>query len=266
MAGIRPPAVAGMFYPDDPKTLEAYVRGVLAAAAREVPDLGEVKAVVAPHAGYVYSGEVAAHAFAALAQAARGRDIHRIVLMGPAHTVPLIGIAAPAWDGFATPLGVVPVDVEAREAIARLPYVRIDNAPHAREHALEVELPFLQVLFPDVPVLPLVVGETAPEEVAALMEMLDDGHTLFVISSDLSHYEPYDSARRHDAETARRIAALDYAHLDPHDACGVRPLSGLLFEARRRGWQPHLLDLRNSGDTAGDRARVVGYGAWAFAA
>ena len=266
MPGIRPPAVAGMFYPADPKELEAYVRATLAEAARDVPPLENVKAVVAPHAGYVYSGPIAAHAFAALAQAARERDIRRIVLMGPAHTVPLIGVAAPEWDGFATPLGVVPVDVEAREAVARLPFVRIDNLPHAREHALEVELPFLQVLFPDVPVLPLVVGETTPEEVAALMELLDDGHTLFVISSDLSHYEPYDVARRHDAETARHIEALDYAHLGPRDACGVRPLSGLLYEARRRGWQPHLLDLRNSGDTAGDPSRVVGYGAWAFAA
>jgi hypothetical protein len=255
-----------MFYPADPGELEAYVRDVLAAAARDVPPLGEVKAIVAPHAGYIYSGPVAAHAFAALAAAARGRDIRRIVLMGPAHTVPLIGVAAPAWDGFATPLGVVPVDVAAREEVARLPFVRIDNAPHAREHALEVELPFLQVLFPGVPVLPLVVGETDPEEVAALMELLDDGHTLFVISSDLSHYEPYEAARRHDALTARHIAALDHVHLGPQDACGVRPLSGLLLEARRKGWKPHLLDLRNSGDTAGDPSRVVGYGAWAFAA
>ncbi len=266
MPGIRPPAVAGLFYPADPEELESYVRASLADAAQDVPSLANVKAVVAPHAGYVYSGPVAARAFAALAQAARDRDIHRIVLMGPAHTVPLIGIAAPGWEGFATPLGVVPVDVQAREAVTRLPFVRIDNVPHAREHALEVELPFLQVLFPEVPVLPLVVGETAPEEVAALMDMLDDGHTLFVISSDLSHYEPYDAARRHDAATAQRIAALDHVHLGPEDACGVRPLSGLLHEARRRGWRPHLLDLRNSGDTAGDPSRVVGYGAWAFAA
>ncbi|HHN72819.1 MAG TPA: AmmeMemoRadiSam system protein B [Thermopetrobacter sp.] len=265
MPGIRPPAVAGMFYPADPRELEAYVRGILADAVREVPELGDVRAVVAPHAGYVYSAPVAAHAYAALARAAGG-EVRRIVLMGPAHTVPLRGIAAPAWDGFATPLGVVPVDVAARQAIAVLPQVTVDDLPHAREHSLEVQLPFLQVLFPDVPVLPLVVGEATPEEVAEVMEALDDGHTLFVISSDLSHYEPYDSARAHDAHTARLVEALDHAHLSPTDACGARPLAGLLLEARRHGWRPHLLDLRNSGDTAGDPSRVVGYGAWAFAA
>ena len=261
MNGIRPPAVAGMFYPADPAQLEQYVRAVLAQAAREVPQLPEVEAVVAPHAGYRYSGPIAAHAFAALAE--RG-PVRRILLLGPAHTVPLRGIAAPAWDGFATPLGVVPVDTAAREAIAALPQVVVDNVPHAKEHSLEVELPFIQVLYPDVPVLPLVVGEATPDEVAEVIEMAADEDTAIVISSDLSHYEPYDQAKMHDAITAKRIEALDYAHIGPHDACGVRPLSGLLYEARKKHWQPVLLDLRNSGDTAGDKSRVVGYGAWAF--
>ena len=261
MSGIRPPAVAGMFYPADAAELERYVRAVLAQAARDVPELPEVEAVVAPHAGYVYSGPIAAHAFAALAE--RG-PVRRILLLGPAHTVPFRGIAAPAWDGFATPLGVVPVDVEARAAIAHLPQVIVDNVPHAREHALEVELPFIQVLYPGVPVLPLVVGEATPEEVAEVIDLLEDEGTAIVISSDLSHYEPYEQARMHDAMTARRIEALDYVHLTPQDACGARPLAGLLYEARERHWQPVLLDLRNSGDTAGDRSRVVGYGAWAF--
>ena len=263
MSAIRPPAVAGMFYPADPARLEEYVRAALSAAAREVPRLPEVEAVVAPHAGYRYSGPIAAHSFAALA--GRG-PVRRILLMGPAHTVPLRGIAAPAWDGFATPLGVVPVDSEARAAVAALPQVVIDDLPHAREHALEVELPFIQVLYPDVPVLPLVVGETTPEEVAEVIETVTgpDEDTAIVISSDLSHYEPYDQARMHDSITARRIETLDYAHIGPHDACGARPLSGLLYEARRRHWRPVRLDLRNSGDTAGDRSRVVGYGSWAF--
>jgi len=127
-----------------------------------------------------------------------------------------------------------------------------------------VELPFIQVLYPDVPVLPLVVGEATPDEVAEVIETAADENTAIVISSDLSHYEPYDQAKMHDAITAKRIEALDYAHIGPHDACGVRPLSGLLYEARKRHWQPVLLDLRNSGDTAGDKSRVVGYGAWAF--
>lgn len=266
MPGIRPPAVAGMFYPADADELSRWVRTMLVEAERDVPPMQNVKAIIAPHAGYIYSGPIAAHAFAALKEAAKRGDVHRIILMGPAHTMPVIGIAAPAWDGFATPLGVVPVDTEARARIAALPQVHVDNAPHAREHALEVELPFIQTLFPDVPVLPLVVGETTPEEVAEVMEALDDGHTLFIISSDLSHYEPYEQARMHDSITAKRIEALDYAHIGPHDACGVRPLSGLLYEARKRGWRPVLLDFRNSGDTAGDKSRVVGYGAWAFAA
>ncbi len=263
MPAIRPPAVAGMFYPADPQQLAQYVRAALARAARDVPQLPEVEAVVAPHAGYRYSGEIAAHAFAALAE--RG-DVKRILLLGPAHTVPLRGIAAPAWDGFATPLGIVPVDARAREAIAHLPQVVIDNVPHAREHALEVQLPFIQVLFPDAEVLPLVVGQATPAEVAEVIETvrrLEPGVGV-VISSDLSHYEPYDVARQHDAHTAEKIALLDEAHIGPHDACGAYPLSGLLHEARQHHWKPVLLDLRNSGDTAGDKSRVVGYGAWAF--
>ena len=262
MSGIRPPAVAGMFYPADARQLAQYVQAVLAQAKSDVPALPGVEAVVAPHAGYRFSGPIAAHAFAALA----GRPVSRILLLGPAHTVPLRGIAAPAWDGFATPLGVVTVDTQARAAISRLPQVIIDNIPHAREHSLEVELPFIQTMYPDVPVLPLVVGEATPQEVAEVIETVRalDPHTAVVISSDLSHYEPYDQARAHDAHTAEKIAALDYAHIGPHDACGARPLSGLLYEARRHHWKPVLLDLRNSGDTAGDKSRVVGYGAWAF--
>ncbi len=266
MPGIRPPAVAGMFYPADADELSRWVQALIKEAEHDVPALENVKAIVAPHAGYVYSGPVAAHAFAALLDMARKGNVRRIVLMGPAHTMPVVGIAAPSWDGFATPLGIVPVDKEARARIAALPHVHVDNAPHAREHALEVELPFIQTLFPDVPVLPLVVGESSPEQVAEVMETLDDGQTLFIVSSDLSHYEPYEQARMHDSLTAKRIETLDYTHIGPHDACGVRPLSGLLYEARKRGWHPVLLDFRNSGDTAGDKSRVVGYGAWAFAA
>ncbi len=263
MSTVRPPAVAGLFYPDDAQALRQYVHAVLARAAHEVPRLPKVEAVVAPHAGYRYSGEIAARAFAALAE--RG-DVRRILLLGPAHTVPLRGIAAPAWDGFATPLGTAPVDTEGRKAIAHLPQVVIDNVPHAREHALEVELPFIQVLFPQAQVLPLVVGQATPSEVAEVIEAVRalDPDTAIVISSDLSHYEPYEQARRHDAITAEKIARLDEAHIGPMDACGAYPLSGLLHEARLHRWRPMLLDLRNSGDTAGEKSRVVGYGAWAF--
>ncbi len=266
MGGIRPPAAAGMFYPADPQTLKRYLGAVLSEAARQGAPLeeggGKVRAIVAPHAGYVYSGMTAARAFAAAA----GRPVERIVLFGPAHTMAFRGIAAPQWRGFATPLGTVTVDASALAEISGLPQVVLSDAPHAREHSLEVELPFIQELFPGVPVLPLVVGEATPEEVAEVIERLDDGHTLFIVSSDLSHYEPYDSARAHDAMTARRVAALEEAAISPSDACGARPLSGLLLAARDKGWRPVLLDLRNSGDTAGDKSRVVGYGAWAFAA
>ena len=263
MPAIRPPAVAGAFYPDDPRVLRRYVINALSDAARDLPETGDVRAIVVPHAGYIYSGPLAARAFAALG---RNRNVRRIVLMGPAHTVPLHGIAAPAWDVFETPLGPVKVDKEARGKIAALPGVTVDNLPHAREHSLEVELPFIQTIFPGVPVLPLVVGAATPQDVARVMDALWDDGTVFVISSDLSHYEPYEAARRHDAATARAVEQLDYAHIGPHDACGAHPLSGLLLEARARGLKPLLLDLRNSGDTAGDRSRVVGYGAWAFAA
>ncbi len=262
MPNIRPPAVAGRFYPGDPARLRAYVEAALAEAARHEAPRERVKAIVAPHAGYVYSGMTAARAFAAAA----GLPVRRVVLFGPAHTMAFRGIAAPQWRGFATPLGTVPVDEAALAEISDLPQVVIGDAPHAREHSLEVELPFIQELFPGVPVLPLVVGEATPEEVAEVIERLDDGHTLFIVSSDLSHYEPYDSARAHDAMTARRVAALEESALTPRDACGARPLAGLLLAARDKGWRPVLLDLRNSGDTAGDKSRVVGYGAWAFTA
>ncbi len=260
---IRPPAVAGLFYPDDAARLARYVQSALGEGMRVVPELGKVEAVIAPHAGYRFSGPIAARAFAALRQHG---PVGRILLLGPAHTVPLRGIAAPSWDGFATPLGVVEVDAGLREALSTLPRVIVDDVPHAREHALEVELPFIQALYPGVPVLPLVVGEATPEEVARVIEVARgvDPDTAIVVSSDLSHYEPYAQARAHDAMTARRIAALDERHIGPHDACGARPLAGLLHEAKAHRWRPVLLDLRNSGDTAGDRERVVGYGAWAF--
>ncbi len=260
---IRPPAVAGQFYPDDAAQLARYVQAALGEGLRAVPELGKVEAVIAPHAGYRFSGSIAARAFTALRQHG---PVSRILLLGPAHTVPLRGIAAPAWNGFATPLGVVEVDADLREAVAGLPQVIVDDVPHAREHALEVELPFIQALYPGVPVLPLVVGETTPEEVAQVIEAARrlDPQTAIVVSSDLSHYEPYEQARAHDAATARKIAALDERHIGPRDACGARPLAGLLHEAKAHRWRPVLLDLRNSGDTAGDRERVVGYGAWAF--
>ncbi len=257
----RRPAVAGSFYPGDPAELARSVDACLAQArgdgAHPPP-----KALVAPHAGYAYSGPIAGSAFAA-ARALRGA-VRRVVLLGPAHFVPFAGIAACSAAAFHTPFGDVPVDRDAVETALRLPGVFLLDAAHAREHSLEVELPFLQRVLGAFALAPFAVGEASPDEVAALLEALWGGpETLVVISSDLSHYHDARTARRLDAETARAIEALDERALAPGSACGRAPLSGLLVAARRRGLRARRLDLRNSGDTAGGQDEVVGYGAWA---
>jgi AmmeMemoRadiSam system protein B len=257
----RPPAVAGLFYPGDPDRLQTQVRDLLADVA--VPVNIVPKALIAPHAGYVYSGRVAAAAFATLRT--RSQTFTRVVLVGPAHYVPVRGIAAPTADAFETPLGSVPVDVEALSEIADLDFVVQDHAPHAPEHALEVELPFLQTVLPSFQVVPLVVGEVTPEDVAYVLRALWGGpETLVVISSDLSHYHSYETAQRLDLATAAAIEHGDWTSLGPDHACGCLAVAGLLVEAGRRGLSAKRLSLCNSGDTAGARDRVVGYGAWAF--
>jgi hypothetical protein len=261
MGAIRAPAVAGTFYPAHPDRLRAAIDGYLAAG--DTHDEPAPKAVIAPHAGYVYSGPVAGHAFASLGREAS--RVRRVVVIGPAHFVPIRGLALPSADLFRTPLGDVPLDGEGIEAIRDLPQVRLADAPHRPEHALEVELPFLQTVLGEFGLVPLVVGDATPEEVAQVLDSLWDGpEMLLVISSDLSHYEPYEGARAHDVATAAAIERLDFARLGPRDACGWLPIAGLLIQARRRGMQAARLDLRNSGDTAGPKDQVVGYGAWAF--
>jgi MEMO1 family protein len=262
MSAVRPPAVAGSFYPADAGRLRAAVDGYLAAADGSHAGAAP-KALIAPHAGYFYSGPVAGHAFAALSE--RESSIRRAVVVGPAHFVPFRGIAAPGAGAFRTPLGEVPLDLAAIEALRDLPQVRLADVPHEPEHALEVELPFLQAVLGDFTLVPLLVGEATSDEVAEALDRLWGGpDTLVVISSDLSHYEPYARAREHDAATAAAIERLDAASLGPRDACGWLPVGGLLVAAGRRGMQVTRLDLRNSGDTAGPRDQVVGYGAWAF--
>lgn len=258
MPTVRRPAVAGMFYPGSPSELRSTVEELLREAPR---DRGPApKAVIAPHAGYVYSGPTAAFAFQALA----GLRLERVVVLGPAHRVPVRGLALPGADAFATPLGEVPVDTEGAGEVSGLPQVVTSPEAHAPEHSLEVELPFLQVLFPEVRVLPIVVGDADGQEVAEVLDRVWGGpETAVVISSDLSHYLPYDVARRVDRETADEILALE-GPLHSRQACGAYPINGLLVAGRRRGMAPRLLDLRNSGDAAGDRGRVVGYGAFAF--
>jgi AmmeMemoRadiSam system protein B len=230
-----------------------------AAAVAETP----LKALIAPHAGYVYSGPVAAAAFATLRNHAQA--IERVVVIGPAHYVPVRGIAVPAAAAFETPLGRVPVDQEAMTRLADLPFVIRSDKPHAPEHALEVELPFLQALLPSFILVPLVVGDATPQEVAeALRRLWDGSETLIVVSSDLSHYHDYDTARRLDGATAAAIERADWAAIGSAQACGFLAVAGLLMVTSTRGLKARRLALCNSGDTAGPRDQVVGYGAWAF--
>jgi MEMO1 family protein len=257
---VRPAAVAGMFYPESAVALAREVEQMLEDAPGKT--VQRPKAIIAPHAGYVYSGSVAASVYAPLGA---WRDtVKRIVLLGPTHRVAVKGLALPACAAFATPLGIVPVDQEAIAAIKDLPQVIVNEATHVQEHSLEVQLPFLQAVFADFSLLPLAVGQALPEQVAEVLERLWGGNeTLIVISSDLSHYLPYDVARRIDAQTARHIIDLDPT-IDHQQACGATAVNGLLLAARKHGLLAQLIDLRNSGDTAGDKSRVVGYGAFAF--
>ncbi len=257
----RPAAVAGTFYPASASELRRHVDELLADAAR-CERAPAPKALIAPHAGYVYSGPIAASAYAQISSQ-RSR-IRRVVLLGPAHRVPVRGLALPGVQRFTTPLGDVAVDADAVAALRDLPQLVESPLAHAAEHSLEVHLPFLQRLLGDFSLVPLLVGDATAEEVAAVLDAVWGGdETLVVVSSDLSHYLPYDSARRIDSDTVDRLLSLDVT-LDHERACGATPINGLLLAARRRGLRAELLDLRNSGDTAGDRRRVVGYAAVAL--
>jgi hypothetical protein len=252
-----------MFYPKAPPALAAEVRAHLAGAQTRLGPTGATpKALIVPHAGFVYSGPIAASAYARLAA---GRDtIRRVVLLGPTHRVPVRGLALPSARAFATPLGTVSVDREAAAAARMLRQVCESDAAHALEHSLEVQLPFLQAVLADFSIVPFAVGDATPGEVAEVIELLWGGaETLFVVSSDLSHYHRYAEAREIDRSTADAILALSET-LDHEQACGATPINGLLLAAHRHGLRPELLDLRNSGDTAGDRSRVVGYASFAF--
>lgn len=258
---VRPAAVAGAFYPRDAGALREQLAGFLAGAPP--PGARRPKALVVPHAGYVYSGPIAASAYAQLR--APGPVVERVVLLGPSHHVAVDGLALPEADRFATPLGEIPVDAEAARRALDLRQVVRSEAAHAREHSLEVQLPFLQELLGPFALVPFAIGLAAPEEVAEVLAAVwGGGETLVVISTDLSHYLPYHAGRTLDRHTAASILALDATGIDAGQACGRAGLAGLLFEARRRRLAPEELDLRSSGDTGGDRDAVVGYGAFAF--
>lgn len=259
-ATVRPPAVAGLFYPDDPGELSDTVEALLGVPH---PPPGRLpKALIAPHAGYAYSGPVAGGAYGWLRPHARA--LRRIVLLGPSHRVWFRGLAFPQAREFATPLGNVYVDGESLARLGYLPAVFFSDEPHALEHSLEVQLPFLQRVAPAAEIVPVVAGDASAAEVATLVDALWGGEdTLIVASSDLSHYHPYPLAQTLDAATAKAILE-GREDLSGEQACGCVVLNGLAQAVRGRGLHAELLDLRNSGDTAGERARVVGYGAFGF--
>jgi AmmeMemoRadiSam system protein B len=258
----RPPAAAGTFYPADAGTLAGTVDRLLAEASprRDLPD---PVGLVVPHAGYTYSGPVAASAYTLLARSAAVPA--RVAVLGPAHFVPLDGAAVPAAGAWETPLGAVAVDPDLRNAAASRG-AAVDDLPHQLEHAVEVQLPFLQrVAGPALAVLPVAVGAAHPDDVATLIgALLSVPGTLLVVSTDLSHYHDHGTARALDARTAEAVVAGDPAAIGSEAACGVHALRGAVAYARRRGHRFEVLDLRTSADTAGDPSRVVGYGAFAL--
>lgn len=268
MTKVRPPAVAGSFYPADPVELAALVRRQLDEARATVEQADGTgadrppAAVIAPHAGYVYSGSTAALAYALIGRHAD--RYRRVVLLGPTHRVAVRGLATSGATAFATPLGEVPVEDLAGQDVLRLRQVIQSPDAHAYEHSLEVHLPFLQTVLGQFTLVPLAVGLTAPEEVSAVIdELCTDPSTLLVVSSDLSHYLPQEQARAVDEATVGQILALD-GPLSHGQACGASPVNGLLLNARRHGYAARLLGMCNSGDTAGDKHRVVGYVSVAF--
>jgi AmmeMemoRadiSam system protein B/AmmeMemoRadiSam system protein A len=262
MAKIRSPAVAGMFYPGEQSVLAQDVEAMLDEANERPLGPGFPKALIVPHAGYIYSGPIAANAYALL-KSARG-IVRRVVLLGPCHRVAVRGLALPGADAFDTPLGRVPIDADAASLARSLPQVSDFPPTHAQEHSLEVQLPFLQSVLGEFGLVPFVVGDASAQEVAEVIDLLWGGpETLIVISSDLSHYHPYDEARKMDRSTVDAILAMR-TDIDHEHACGATPVTGFLAAARRRGLQPELLDVRNSGDTAGGAGRVVGYASVAF--
>lgn len=263
---VRPMAVAGFFYPDRDLALHQMVSGFLASAQSVVPANKHTtppKAIIVPHAGYIYSGQAAAEAFHAIQPWASRYS--RVVLLGPSHRVAFNGVAVPSCDAFETPLGNVPLDTQAIAALAKMPGVISSDRAHAQEHSLEVQLPFLQKTLNAFQLLPIVVGNASPETVRQLLQTVWGGdETLIVISSDLSHYHDYATARQLDGHTCQAIERLDEGAIGHDDACGCIGVRALLLMAKTLGLRARTVSLCNSGDTAGDRARVVGYGSWIF--
>ena len=270
---IRPPAVASMFYPGGTAELRNVVHKYLSNAGIEEDysqlkkeEIAELRTLIVPHAGYIYSGKIAASAYRLLKQ--NQNQFKRVLLLGPAHRVWLQGAAFPETDAFETPLGEITLDKELKEKIlAEFSWISVSDKAHAEEHCLEVQLPFLQETLGEFKLLPLVVGDTKTELIATLIQQFsEDTETLIVISTDLSHFHDYQTARDIDGRTANAIELLEQNRISTEDACGAYPLRGALLAASQNQWNVHRLGLCNSGDTSGDRGRVVGYGAWAMTA
>ena len=261
-SSTRPPAVAGMFYPGNANELRHDVTAYIEACPPRAAVTHAPKALIVPHAGYQYSGPVAGHAYRRLRDWSSG--IRHVVMIGPSHRVPIRGLAVPSVDVFATPLGDVRVDAAGRARLIELGLVGTSDAAHAAEHSLEVQLPFLQVVLEEFDILPITVGLASAEQVARVIDAAWGGpETLVLVSSDLSHYHGWSEARRLDADTTRAIVERR-SDLPDERACGACAINGLMQVARQRGLAVELLDQRNSGDTAGDRSRVVGYGSYAL--
>lgn len=263
MSQLRNPAVAGMFYPADAMELQSMLNKFLAPLKPAQATAPVPKAMIVPHAGYIYSGPVAASAYRLLWPARN--SIRRVVLLGPSHRVPLFGLAASSADAFTTPLGQIALDKVAINRLLELPQVKLMDQAHALEHSLEVQLPFLQAVLNDFTLIPLVVGEASPQDVGEVLNVVWGGdETLILISSDLSHYHDYQTARHMDQATSEAIEQLKPEAIHYNDACGRNGINGLLLAAQEHNLQARTIDLRNSGDTAGSHDQVVGYGAYVF--
>ncbi len=259
---IRPPAVAGMFYPANPHVLSDMIKQDLAQANLN-PDIATPKAIIVPHAGYIYSGPVAASAFALLKP--YRQLIKRVVIIGPSHRVGFNGVAISSADAFDTPLGTIPIDKKGLAKLSGMAGVHINDEAHVAEHSLEVQLPFLQTMLDQFSIVPIVAGDASPQLISNIIKTLWGGsETLIVISSDLSHYHQYEIARQLDKITSQAILNLDVDTVDSEHACGCVGIRGLLTFAQQHPLEASLIDLRNSGDTAGSKDSVVGYGAYLF--
>ena len=266
---VRPPAVASLFYPGEAAELKQNLREMLDEASEaedpneDLPADQYLKALIVPHAGYVYSGTTAARAYHLLRK--NRDDFRRVIILGPAHRVWLEGIAFPGTDAFETPLGRIPLAKQQIRELLRFPEVQLRDDAHQDEHCLEVQLPFLQEILNEFELIPAVVGEISPDSLSGLLEnLLEDPQNLLLLSTDLSHFHSYSEAQAIDQKTAEAIESFEDEKILPEQACGAHPLRGLLRHARIQGWRIQRLGLCNSGDTAGSKDRVVGYGAWAL--